>query len=50
MIVAFVFFVVASVSAVFAFGGATSAIHGFARAIFNVAVILFALTLEYRRR
>ncbi|WP_213308996.1 DUF1328 family protein [Paraburkholderia sacchari] len=50
MIVAFVLFVIASVSAVFAFGGAASTTHSVARAVFNVAVVLFALALEYRRK
>lgn len=49
VIVAFVLFVIASVSAVFAFGGAAGTTHSVATAVFNVAAVLFALTLEHRR-
>ncbi|QBQ99830.1 DUF1328 domain-containing protein [Paraburkholderia pallida] len=45
-----VFFIVAAVSAGFAFGGVASETETIAKAVFNVFVILFALALDYRRR
>ncbi|MFD1559537.1 DUF1328 domain-containing protein [Paraburkholderia silviterrae] len=50
MIYSIAFFLVAAVSAVYAFSGFAREAESFARAVFIVFVMLFALALDFRRR